>query len=169
GGGERAAYTRAGQRLGPALDEVELAQELLRLRRHDVEGVGDEQLRLLQAAEVLRHQVRQAGRVDFARGVALVFLRPRRKGGRVFRRAAGADAPLVDEPPRLAALLRGGLFQQEVLAGRGTADDFFPDVLLLRRRQQQRQLLAQVAVERVFPQALDERAEGQDIRRLPHG
>ena len=42
-------------------------------------------------------------------------------------------------------------------------------MLLLTRREEERQRFAQVGVKRVLPQALDERAEGQDVGGFPDG
>ena len=110
-----------------------------------------------------RHEIGQARGVDLAGGPALVFPRPGDEGLRVLAAAAERNAPLVRQPPRLAALLRRAFLQQESRI----PEHLLPQVLLLRRREEERQLLTQVAIERVLPQPLDERAEGQDVRRLP--
>ena len=155
--------------LGVAFDELELLEKILRLRRHDVEGVGDEELRLLQLVEVLRHEVGQAGGVDLRTRAALVLLAPLVESNGVFVARAGADAPLVHQAPGLAALLRRAVLQEEI----ELLEDLLPEVLLLGGREEEREGVATHfsyrGVERVFPQALDEGAERQDVGRLPHG
>jgi hypothetical protein len=69
----------------------------------------------------------------------------------------------VHQAPRFAGLARRAFLQQEIRI----LEHLFPQVLLLRRREQQRELFAQIAIKRVFPKALDERAEGQDVGRFP--
>ena len=69
----------------------------------------------------------------------------------------------MQQPPGLARLARRAFLQQEIRV----ADDLLPQVLLLRRGQEQRKLFSEVAIEGVFPQALDEGAEGQDVGRFP--
>jgi hypothetical protein len=114
------AHALAIDRLGRAEGVLELREELGRLRRHDVEAVGHQQIRFLE--EVLRHQVGQARAVHFARRALRVRGSPLRKSPEVLVAAAGADAPLMHEAPRLAAL-SGGLRHDEETAFR---QDLFP-------------------------------------------
>jgi hypothetical protein len=165
GGWEGSAHASAIETLRHAGAEFEILKKLLRLRRNDVEGVGDEELRLLQPVEEPGHQVGQTRGVDFLFGLALILLAPPLKSETIFAGAAGADAPLVHEAPRFAAL-RGRARDDEEPA---FLEDLLPQVLLLRLGEEQRQGLAQVGIERVLPQALDEGAEREDVRRLPDG
>jgi hypothetical protein len=150
--------------LGVAESKLKLFQKFPRLRRHHVEGVGNEELRRLQLREVLRHQIGQARGVDVVPRPAFVFLRPAAESQSVFIPGRHADAPLVHQAPGLAALRGRVLGQQEIRC----ADEVLPDELLLRRREEERQSLAEVRVQRVFPQPLDESAEGQDVGRFPY-
>ena len=82
-----------------------------------------------------RHEVGQPRGVDLARRLLLIGLRPGREGEGVVIALPGADAPLVDQAPGLAAL-RGRLRHDEEPA---LLEEALPQVLLLRRREQQRE------------------------------
>src|SRR2546425_2966734 len=76
-----------------------------------------------------------------------------------------SDPPLVEEPPGFAAL-SGRLRQDQEIAA---FKNLLPQQQLLLRRKEKRELVAELGVKRVFPEPLDERAEGQDVRRFPDG
>ncbi len=58
------------------LDELEMPQEFRGLGRQEVEGVGDQQLRLLQLVEQAGDEVGQARGIDVAEGFFLILLCP---------------------------------------------------------------------------------------------
>ncbi len=144
-----------------------MLQEFRGLGRQDVEGVGDQQLRLLQLVEQAGDEVGQAGGIDVAKGFFLVLPCPFGKCGVIFIPSRCADPPLVEEPPGVAAMQCRRFGKQQVLPFTGRSDHFLPQQLLLRRREEKRELVAELGVERVFPQPLDEGAEGQDVGRFP--
>ena len=82
----------------------------------------------------------------------------------VFVAAAGRDAPLVHQAPGVAALRRRLRDDQEL----AFPEDFLPEVLLLCGCEEERQRFAKLGIERVFPEALDEGVEGQDVGRFPN-
>ena len=128
--------TRAprGRRRRPArkLGQSKRREELLRLRRHDVEGVGDDELRQLELVKVLRHQIGQPRGVDVAAVCFSVRRGPLRKGRARPRCPGRRNAPRVQQPPGLAALRRGLRHDQQAAVG----EDALPEVLLLRRRSE---------------------------------
>ena len=146
-----------------------MPEEFRGLGRHEVEGVGDQQLRLLQLVEQAGDEVGQAGGVDVAKGFFLVLPCPFGKCGVIFIPSRCADPPLVEEPPGVAAMGRCRFSKQQVFPFAGSRNHFLPQQQLLLRRKEKRELVAELGVERVFPQPLDEGAEGQDVRRFPDG
>src|SRR5882762_11455295 len=83
----------------------------------------------------------------------------------VFISPSRFNSPLMQEPPGFAAL-SGRLRQDQKIAA---FKNLFPQQLLLCRRKEKRELVAELGVKRVFPEPLDEGAEGQDVRRFPDG
>ena len=76
-----------------------------------------------------------------------------------------SNPPLVQEPPGVSALSGRLRKDQKIIAFK----DLFPQQQLLLGGKQKRELVAELGVKRVFPQPLDEGAEGQDVRRFPDG
>ena len=66
--------------------------------------------------------------------------------------------------PCLAALRRGLRNRQQIALRK----DVLPHRLLLRGIEKERQIFPIARIERLFPQPLDEGAEGQDVGRFPH-
>src|SRR6185369_4235708 len=128
---ERELHRATAAALRAAMRELEARKQLLRLRRHDVERIGDQQLwcsRCLHAFQT-QNQIGEASRVSLAARARLVFPRPLAERLRVVAARTRRDAPCVREPPRFAAL-RGGLRDGKEIR---TGEDLLPDRLLLRR------------------------------------
>ena len=154
-----------GPGIRPAKSDLrsERVEEVLRLRRQDVERVGDNELRPLQLRQEPLQRIRQPRGIEVVLGFLLIVSEPPRESLGVLVPGAGADAPQVGEVPGVAAL-GGRAFDGKEAA---PADDLLPELLLLRRREKHRQLGREVRIEAVLVEPLHESTERQDIRRFP--
>ncbi len=151
-------------------------QKLPHLRRHHIEGMDNEKFRLSEC-RLFQQRNYDVGKPRTV-GVALFLAMPRVGPGpsgesfRVFIRGKTSfifpgDAPFVDKAPGFPAIRGGARHGQQRITPFTRADCRLPKFLFLRAREEQWKPRRDVGIKCILVEALDESAEGKDVRGFP--